>query len=252
MTGFGVARRDRRAARRAGRAPGQPAAGQRLLRARPPGGRGPHDRAAAGRPAGVLVDRARPADEPARAAPAESRTRTRTRYAIGPDFDDPELDKDLWRFRRIAARGLFEPGAYPSDITLVNWPQIDYTDAPVLDGSRRGRPRAQPPLPALDADGSTPGCGCAATSSATRPTGSPRRRTCARRAGSRRCARWSSRTSRSTCAARTAPRRSPTPWAIGHYRIDLHPSTGGDPYLDLACCPFQLPLCALSRSGSRT
>ena len=29
---------------------------------------------------------------------------------------------------------------------------------------------------------------------------------------------------------------------VGHYRIDLHPSTGGDPYIDLACCPFQLPL----------
>ena len=32
---------------------------------------------------------------------------------------------------------------------------------------------------------------------------------------------------------------------VGHYRIDLHPSTGGDPYIDLACCPFELPLGAL-------
>ena len=32
---------------------------------------------------------------------------------------------------------------------------------------------------------------------------------------------------------------------VGHYRIDLHPSTGGDPYIDLATCPFQLPLGAL-------
>ena len=32
--------------------------------------------------------------------------------ALGPDFSDPDLDKDLWRFRRIAARGLFAPGAY--------------------------------------------------------------------------------------------------------------------------------------------
>ena len=57
--------------------------------------------------------------------------------AIGPDFDDPDLDKDLWRFRRIAARGLFAPGAYASDITLVNWPQIDYPDEVVLDGRAR-------------------------------------------------------------------------------------------------------------------
>jgi hypothetical protein len=44
---------------------------------------------------------------------------------IGPDLADPELDRDLWLFRRIAARGNFAGGAYASDITLVNWPQND-------------------------------------------------------------------------------------------------------------------------------
>jgi hypothetical protein len=29
------------------------------------------------------------------------------------------------------------------------------------------------------------------------------------------------------------------------YRIDLHPSTGGDTYIDVASCPFQIPLGAL-------
>ena len=32
---------------------------------------------------------------------------------------------------------------------------------------------------------------------------------------------------------------------IGHYRIDLHPSTGGDNYIDIASLPFQIPLGAL-------
>jgi len=32
---------------------------------------------------------------------------------------------------------------------------------------------------------------------------------------------------------------------IGMYRIDLHPSTGGDPYIDVASTPFQIPLAAL-------
>jgi hypothetical protein len=32
---------------------------------------------------------------------------------------------------------------------------------------------------------------------------------------------------------------------IGMYRIDLHPSTGGDTYLDVASTPFQIPLGAL-------
>jgi hypothetical protein len=32
---------------------------------------------------------------------------------------------------------------------------------------------------------------------------------------------------------------------IGHYRIDLHPTTGGRNYLDIASLPFQIPLGAL-------
>ncbi|MEA2256321.1 MAG: hypothetical protein QOG35_2366, partial [Solirubrobacteraceae bacterium] len=39
--------------------------------------------------------------------------------------------------------------------------------------------------------------------------------------------------------------RHPDSVGIGSYRIDLHPSTGGDPYVDIACCPFELPLGAL-------
>jgi len=32
---------------------------------------------------------------------------------------------------------------------------------------------------------------------------------------------------------------------VGMYRIDLHPSTGGDNYIDVASCPFEIPLGAL-------
>jgi hypothetical protein len=32
---------------------------------------------------------------------------------------------------------------------------------------------------------------------------------------------------------------------IGHYRIDLHISTGGDNYIDVSSLPFQIPLGAL-------
>ena len=138
MTGSESRERDRRAARRAAGAPGQPAAGQRLLRARPPARarttRSRRRRATRRRSRGPRPTRGRTG--PCRAGWSRTRTRTRTRSA--PTSTTPELDKDLWRFRRIAARGLFEPGAYPSDITLVNWPQIDYTDAPVLDGSDAG------------------------------------------------------------------------------------------------------------------
>jgi hypothetical protein len=39
--------------------------------------------------------------------------------------------------------------------------------------------------------------------------------------------------------------RFPDTVGIGQYRIDLHPSTEGDGYVDVACCPFQIPLGAL-------
>jgi len=32
---------------------------------------------------------------------------------------------------------------------------------------------------------------------------------------------------------------------VGMYRLDLHPSTGGDNYIDVASCPFEIPLGAL-------
>ena len=70
-------------------------------------------------------------------------------FTPNPD-DDPLLvrsdqrinagDGNLWTFRRIAARRLFEPGTYASDICLVNWPMIDYFEHPVIDVPDAGRP----------------------------------------------------------------------------------------------------------------
>jgi hypothetical protein len=56
--------------------------------------------------------------------------------AIRPDYADQRvgsMDRNLWTFRRIAARANFRPEAYPSDVTLVNWPQMDYWGGPVFD-----------------------------------------------------------------------------------------------------------------------
>lgn len=65
-------------------------------------------------------------------------------------------DMNLWVFRRIAARDNFVPGAYASDITLVNWPVIDCLESPVIDvpdteaSGRRQEPVVLPSV--LDAD----------------------------------------------------------------------------------------------------
>jgi hypothetical protein len=44
---------------------------------------------------------------------------------------------------------------------------------------------------------------------------------------------------------RTLAETYPDSVGIGYYRIDLHPSTGGDNYIDVASLPFQIPLGAL-------
>jgi hypothetical protein len=40
---------------------------------------------------------------------------------------DPEARKGFWTYRRIADRDLFRRGFFKGDITIVNWPQNDYS-----------------------------------------------------------------------------------------------------------------------------
>jgi hypothetical protein len=152
---------------------------------------------------------------------------------VGPDLADPTLDRDLWLFRRIAARGNFEPGFLRSDITLVNWPQVDYAGGPVFgvpDAARHAAAARELSLCFLhwlQTEAGFPGLRL----------------------------RWFAkalyiRESRRIVGERTVVEQElgieyPDAVGIGAYRIDLHPSTGGDPYIDVACPPFQIPLGAL-------
>ena len=45
--------------------------------------------------------------------------------------DQPHAD-DLWHYRRIFYHGHYPADLYPSDITLVNWPQNDYWLGPLV------------------------------------------------------------------------------------------------------------------------
>jgi hypothetical protein len=180
--------------------------------------------------------------------------------AIGPDLADPELDRDLWLFRRIAARRNFVAGAYRSDITLVNWPQMDYFGGPVLgvpdEEAARHRAAAcelslcllhwlQTEAPREDGGAGWPGLRLRGDVVGDTPDGlAPALYV---------------RESRRIRGERTVVEQDiafdvrgehgavayPDSVGIGAYRIDLHPSTGGDPYIDIPCCPFQIPLGAL-------
>ncbi|MEV0612033.1 FAD-dependent oxidoreductase [Nonomuraea sp. NPDC050404] len=187
-------------------------------------------------------------------------------FTPNPD-DDPQLveadqrvnpgDANLWTFRRIAARRNFTPGAYASDITLVNWPMIDYLEGPVIDVPDADRHLAaarelsrsvlywlQTEAPRADGGTGYPGLRLRGdvTGSADGLAQAPY-----------------IRESRRIRALYTVPEqdlslavrgdKGAVSYAdsvgIGMYRIDLHPSTGGDNYIDVGCSPFEIPLGAL-------
>ncbi|MBS7706034.1 FAD-dependent oxidoreductase [Chelatococcus asaccharovorans] len=61
------------------------------------------------------------------------------RRALFVGSTDNEHLFDLWHARRIAYRRHFSEGHYPSDISLANWPQMDYWLRPVIGVSPEAR-----------------------------------------------------------------------------------------------------------------
>ena len=179
--------------------------------------------------------------------------------AVDADQSRNAGDDNLWIFRRIAARDLFAPGFYSSDLCLVNWPSIDYFLAPVLDVPRdvelqRYADARQLSLSMLywmqteapRADGGTgyPGLRLRpdVMGSADGLAQAPYHRE------SRRIRPLTRITENDVSHAVRGDRgatRYEESVGVGMYRIDLHPSTGGDTYIDVASTPFEIPLGAL-------
>ncbi|MEV6631186.1 FAD-dependent oxidoreductase [Actinoplanes sp. NPDC051470] len=187
-------------------------------------------------------------------------------FTPNPD-DDPWLvdadqradpgDGNLWTFRRIAARRQFEPGFYSSDVCLVNWPMIDYFEEPLIGAADPGavvaraedlsrsvmywlqteapRPDGGAGWPGLrlrgDVTGSTDGLAMA-------PYIRESRRIRAEYTIVEQDLSLAVRGDKGAVSHADSI-------GVGMYRIDLHPSTGGDNYIDVASCPFEVPLGAL-------
>ncbi len=196
------------------------------------------------------------------------RTKQLDRRIFDPNPDDDPLtimaelgneggDVNLWTFRRIAARRLFVDGWYESDITLVNWPMIDYFEGPVVEAddaalqlerarelsysflywmqTEAPRPDGAAGFPGLRLRGDVTGTG---DGLAMAPYIRESRRVLAQYTVAEQDLSLAVRGKRGAVAY-------PDSVGIGMYRIDLHPSTGGDHYLDIAASPFQIPLGAL-------
>lgn len=186
---------------------------------------------------------------------------------------DPTLDNspagllNLWIYRRIVRSRNFDPSVHAEDVSLVNWPQNDYwlgnlyggtpeeaakhlkrakqlslslvywmqTEAPRVDGGTGWKGLRLRP----DITGTEDGL-------AMYPYIRESRRIQAEftvveeHVGT---------DARMKVTGKSAEEVTAEPFAdsvgIGSYRIDLHPSSGGDNYIDVSSLPFQIPLGAL-------
>ncbi len=171
-----------------------------------------------------------------------------------------QLHQDLWGFRRILHRELFVPGSFESDITLVNWPQIDYRLKPLIGvpeasrlqalGEARGLGLALLYWMQTEAPRTDGGCGYpglrlrgdvlgTADGFAKSPYVREARRIRARFTVAEQHVGVEARPGLTGAAS------FPDSVGVGAYRIDLHPSASGRGYIDLDSWPFQIPLGAL-------
>ncbi len=180
---------------------------------------------------------------------------------------DPSKGTGLFRYRRLIDRTNFAPGTYRGDITLVNWPQNDYMlgsliDVPAAEAARhvvRAKQLSLSWLYWLQTECPRPDGGTGWKGLRLRPDIVGTEDGLAKYSYIRESRRIKAEFTvtelhvgtearmQATGASATEVKSAdfPDSVGIGHYNIDLHPSTGGDNYIDFGARPFQIPLGAL-------
>lgn len=180
---------------------------------------------------------------------------------------DPARGLGLWSYRRIADKSLFVPGAFPGDISLVNWPQNDYWlgnlyEVPAAEAARHLHRAKQLSLSLLywlqtEAPRSDGGTGWKGLR--LRPDVVGTRDGLAKYPYIRESRRIRAEFTVVEQHVSTQFRMQETGLSqfevtavpfndsvgIGSYRIDLHPSSGGDGSIDISSLPFQIPFGSL-------
>ncbi len=184
-----------------------------------------------------------------------------------PEGMDTPGKLNLWLYRRIISRANFKEGLYPSDITLVNWPQNDYIPGNIVDVSeaefqkhfKGGKQLSLSFLYWLQTEAPRPDGGKGwkglrlrndvmgtEDGMAKYPYVRESRRIKAlftvleEHVGKEQRAAVSGLSGDALKAA-----AFDDSVGIGYYHIDLHPSSRGDNYIDFPSLPFQIPLGAL-------
>ncbi|HEX5322611.1 MAG TPA: FAD-dependent oxidoreductase [Capsulimonadaceae bacterium] len=172
------------------------------------------------------------------------------------------LYSSLWLYRRIICKDIYPPERAPDEVTLVNWPQNDYLAINIIDKSADVVQKAlyeakQVSLSLLywmQTESPRPDGGTGYPGLYLRPDLVGTADGLAKYAyirESRRIRAVFTVTENHVGAdvrkeqGKTAAEVFADSVGVGCYRIDLHPSTGGDNYLDISSLPFQIPLGAL-------
>ncbi len=181
--------------------------------------------------------------------------------------NNPPGKLNLFIYRRIANTRNFTPGAYPGDVSLINWPQNDYwlgnlhnnTPAEATKHLEGGKQLSlsllywmQTECPREDGGQGWKGLRLRGDLAGTEdglakyPYIREARRIRAEFTVLEQHVGLDARMqlTRQSKDAVTAETFADSV-GVGSYRIDLHPSSGGDNYVDVASLPFQIPLGAL-------
>ena len=188
-------------------------------------------------------------------------------YAFDPVGDQKSDLFNLWRYRRIANRANFLPGTYAGDLSTVNWPQNDYMAGNLVGVSGEERQRHVDAAKQLSLS-----LLYWLQTEAPRPDGKAgwrelrlrgdivgtddglakypyvreaRRIRAVTTVLEQHCGTEARAGETGRPASSVTALDYPDSVGIGSYRIDLHPTSAGDNYIDFASLPFQVPLGAL-------
>lgn len=182
----------------------------------------------------------------------------------GPFFLPPEQSGfSFWKYRRILAAENFRGEKRWHEVSILNWPQNDYFEKEIVNVS--GEARKQRFQKAreltlslvywLQNDAPRPDEGEGYSGLYLRGDVMGTSDGLAKYPYIREARRIAALQTVTECdigvLAREGHRPAPLKDSvgIGYYRIDLHPSTGGDNYVDVESFPFQIPLSALIAPG---
>lgn len=174
---------------------------------------------------------------------------------------------NLWTYRRMIDAAQFQPNAFPGDISLINWPQNDYMLGNLIGVSEneshrhidRARQLSLSLLYWLQTEAPRPDGGTGFPGLRLRPDIMGSEDGLAKYPYVRESRRiraeftvLEEHVGRENRMMVTGAKSSTVRAAefhdavgVGSYGIDLHPSSGGDNYIDFASLPFQVPLGAL-------